>query len=108
MDIEKITLNEVKNDGGMVHLYFDRFVGFWVAYGYSAFLATHIVDGVISYSDELQMPLVLIGEEDRRALEENMESVGKITGEYLCMRMERPMRMDGYAKWAAVARKNHL
>ncbi|MBR5384316.1 MAG: hypothetical protein IK143_00380 [Bacteroidales bacterium] len=106
MDNEKITLNEMKNDGGMVHLYYDRFVGFWVAYGYSGFLATHVIDGVISFSDELQMPLVLIGREDKRVLEENMESVEKSTGGYICLRMERPLRMDGYAKWAAVARKN--
>ena len=39
-----ITLNEVQNDGKTIHLYFNTEIGLYVAYGFSAFFASHIVD----------------------------------------------------------------
>jgi len=35
---EKIVLNEVNNAGDRIHLYFNGWVGLYVAYGVSAFL----------------------------------------------------------------------
>ena len=64
MDKDLITSNEVQNDGKTIHLYFDTEVGLYVAYGFSAFFASHIVDVITAFSEDLQMPVALMRKPD--------------------------------------------
>lgn len=60
MNKDLITMNEVMNDGKTIHLYFNQEVGLYVAYGFSAFFAAHIVDIIASFSEDMQMPVALL------------------------------------------------
>ena len=58
MDGNQITMNEVMNDGKVVHVYFNNVTGLYMAFGVSAYIAMKYVSGVESYSEQLQMPVV--------------------------------------------------
>ena len=58
MDGSQITINEVMNDGKVVHLYFNNLTGLYMAVGLSAYIAMKHIGGVESYSEQLQMPMV--------------------------------------------------
>ena len=60
MNKDLITLNEVQNNGRTIHLYFNPEVGRYVADGFSAFFAAHIVDVIAAFSEDLQMPVALM------------------------------------------------
>ena len=64
MDKELITKNEVENDGKTIHLYFNTEVGLYMAFGFSAFFASHIVDVITAFSEDLQMPVALMRKPD--------------------------------------------
>ena len=64
MNKEEITINEVQNDGKTIHLYFNPEIGLYVAYGFSAFFAAHIVDVIAAFSEDLQMPVALMRKPD--------------------------------------------
>lgn len=51
---------ESANNGQSVYLFYDERYGLYVAFGLSAYYTTMVVDSVLSYSDELQMPVALI------------------------------------------------
>ena len=64
MNKDLITLNEVQNDGKTIHLYFNTEIGLYVAYGFSAFFASHIVDVITAFSEDMQMPVALMRKPD--------------------------------------------
>lgn len=53
VDKELIIQNELDNDGKTIHLYFNPEIGLYVAYGFSAFFAAHIVSVVAAFSEDL-------------------------------------------------------
>ena len=59
-----ITQNEIENDGKTIHLYFDTAIGLYVAYGFSAFFASHIVSIITAFSEDLHMPVALMKKPD--------------------------------------------
>ncbi len=58
MDGSQITMNEVMNDGKVVHVYFNNMTGLYMAFGLSAYIAAQHVGGNESYSEQFQMPVV--------------------------------------------------
>lgn len=103
MQINKdlITDNEVQNDGKTIHLYFDTRVGLYVAYGFSAFFVAHIVDGISAFSEDLQMPVVLLRKPDVAELRLNTVKHLHDYHEYYRLELKQAMLLDDYARWAS-------
>lgn len=101
---EMITLNEVNNDGKSIYLYFNGLVGLYATYGYSAYLLSRITDAKVSYSDSMQMPVVVINAEHLEELtkELTVKSLGK---GFYCLEANEAVDENAYADWAAKARK---
>ena len=96
---EKITKNEVENNGRTIHLYYNPEVGFWTAYGFSAFFATHIITGKTSYSEEYQMPVVLMNRDDVNELKLSTTKLQHEQHQYYELRMRNEIALDGYQRW---------
>jgi len=73
-----ITLNEVQNDGKTIHLYFNTEVGLYVAYGFSAFFASHIVS-------ELKLSCIKHQHDHH---------------EYYKLELKNEIPLDDYSRWA--------
>ena len=94
-----VVLNEVENDGKTIHLYFSKEIGLYVAYGFSAFFAAHIVDVISSFSEELQMPVALL---KKPVVNELRLSCNKIQHDYHVyyhLELKNPLGLDDYPRW---------
>lgn len=100
MDYDLITLNEVGNDGKTIHLYFNSGIGLYVAYGFSAFFVTHIVNVVSSFSEDLQMPVSLLRRSDVDELRKSTVKHRHDHHQYYRLGMKQTLALDGYTRWA--------
>lgn len=100
MDKELITKNEVENDGKTIHLYFNTEIGLYVAYGFSAFFAAHIVDVIAAFSEDLQMPVALMRKPDVTEL--RLSTIKHIHDyhEYYKLSLKKALALDDYVRWA--------
>lgn len=105
MDTETITLNECVNDGKTIYLYFNEAVGFYTAYGFSAFLVSHIVDPVCSFSTELQMPVALINSAQIFELRRSLIKLSHTEHTYYKFGLRTAIGIDGYDKWTNSLKK---
>jgi len=96
---EAITLNEVQNDGKTIHLYFNPEVGLYVAYGFSAFFAAHIVDVIASFSEDLQMPVALLKKNDVNELRLSTIKHQHDYHIYYRLELKHELPLDDYARW---------
>ena len=94
-----ITINEKRNDGTQIHLYFNGFVGLYVAYGKSAFLLSKETEVSPSYSEDLQMPAVVINVAHYNLLKEKLEVVKRQDG-YRCMKPDVAFEEKEYSEWS--------
>ena len=101
---ESITLNEVMNTGTGIHLYFNGIVGLYVAYGISAFLLSRQTEVSPSYSEEMQMPVVVINVAHFNLLKEQLEVV-RASQSYCCLKPTVAYNEDEYSSWAADLRE---
>ena len=99
-----ITLNEVNNDGKSIYLYFNGLVGLYATYGYSAYLLSRITDSKVSYSESLQMPVVVINTEHLEDLKKKLTIKTQGKGFY-CLEANETLDENAYIDWAAKARK---
>lgn len=101
MEINKdlITLNEVRNDGKTIHLYFNSEIGLYVAYGYSAFYAAHIVNIMASFSEDLQMPVALMRKPDVNELRRSTLKRTHDYHRYYRLELRQELGHDDYARW---------
>ncbi len=99
MNSDIITLNEVTNNGKTIHLYYDMGLGFYVAYGYSAFFVTHIVEAATSYSDDMLMPVALMRRSDLPALLRAADGPSRDYQDYVRFELHRKVPLDGYRSW---------
>lgn len=100
-----ITLNECANDGSDIHLYFNPKIGFYTAYGLSAYIADHIVEGPKSFSDEYQMPVMIIAPGEVLSLRSATEKVQHMQHEYYHFKSRSMIGTEGYAKWVKSLKK---
>lgn len=100
MDKDLITMNEVQNDGKTIHLYFDTEVGLYVAYGFSAFFASHIVDVITSFSEDMQMPVALMRKPDVMELRMSTVKHQHDYHEYYRLELKRELALTDYKRWA--------
>lgn len=100
MDKELITLNEVQNDGKTIHLYFNTEVGLYVAYGFSAFFAAHIVNVITAFSEDLMMPVALMRKPDVSEL--RLSTIKHVHDYHVYYRLElkKELPLDDYVRWA--------
>lgn len=101
---EIIARNEIYNDGKTIHLYFNGLVGLYTAYGMSAYLLSKQVETTPSYSESMQMPVVVINAAHYRELAHKL-SLLKNIGSYRCMAVENPADQDAYDEWASSLRQ---
>ncbi len=98
---ENITINEVENDGRTIHLYFNGLVGLYVAYGLSAFILSKQTEVKPSFSEDYQMPVVVINQAHCESLKGKLEVV-KEAKRYCCLRVEEPVDEHAYDEWVVV------
>ncbi len=104
MNSDIITLNECKNDGSYIHLYFQEDVASWVAYGLSAyalrlFAKANGYNNLRGFSQTLQMPFTLIGEDAIKYIVQSAAETLDISDVYLSVRMYDMVNMSAYAQW---------
>lgn len=99
--IEKdiILEKETANDGQTVYLFYDERYGMYTAFGWSAFYTTMVVDPLISYSGELQMPVALIKRSFIQTLRQSLTKVAHEEKKYYVFRLKRKIGDAGYQKW---------
>jgi len=100
MDKETILQNEEQNDGSTVFLYYNDEVGFYTAYGFSAFLVSHVVEPVCSFSPSLQLPVVLVDKSQIMELRRSLKKIKHTVQSFYQFGLRTPVGKNGYARWA--------
>ena len=103
-----VIANEQSNEGRDIHLYFEPRIGFYATYGLSAFLADHIIDGLKSYSDALQMPVMIVTPDEVRALRGATDKVEHVAHQYYHFRVRGEIGKAGYDKWAKKTKRGEV
>ncbi len=90
----------MENDGRSIHLYYDAEKwGDYVAYGFSAFFVSHIVEPRCSYSETLQMPVALLHRSEVQELRRVSDGPSGDYGDYVRFVMHKEIPLDGYQRW---------
>lgn len=90
---------ETANDGQSVYLFYDERYGLYTAFGWSAFYSTMVIDPILSYSDELQMPVALIPRDLIRSLRQSLTKVEHEVKKHYVFRLKNKIGSVGYQKW---------
>ena len=99
METELIKQLEAANDGQTIHLFYDEMVGMYLAFGWSAYYSTMVVEPCISYSNALKMPVALL---DRALVNYLRQSVTKVEHQpqsYYRFRLRSKVCTAGYERW---------
>lgn len=96
-------MNEVKNDGKSIHLYFNGLLGLYTAYGYSAYALSKKTNVNVAYSESMQMPVVVINPEHLEAIIKNI-GVEKQENGYYCLVNKEGIDENEYLEWATKVR----
>lgn len=99
MDIELIKQQETANDGQTIHLFYDEIAGLYMAFGLSAYYSTMSVEPVISYSDALGMPVVLLNRLQIKFLRQTMTKVEHQPQAYYRFQLRTKVGEAGYQRW---------
>lgn len=100
MDREVIISAETSNDGKSVYLYFNEDIGYYTAYGISAFFVSHLVNPVISYSPACGLPVALISKYQIQELRRSLLKREHIEHHYYNFALKRVIGRTGYGSWA--------
>ena len=107
MEMSKITLHEVGNDGRTIFLYYDELAGLYLAFGLSAYYTTMVTDPYMSYSEELQMPVALLRREHILYLRQSVKKVEHEVKKYYRFELKQTIGEEGYDKWVQRIRDKH-
>lgn len=103
--IEDVILSrEMENDGRNIHLYYFAETGFYVAYGFSAFFASHIVEVVTSFSEDMRMPVVFLRRSELPELLRVADGPTGDYGDYALFTVRKSIPLDGYQRWVEKVR----
>ena len=100
MDKDLITQNEIENDGKTIHLYFNTEIGLYVAFGFSAFFAAHIVNVITAFSEDLSMPVALMRKPDVTSLRRSTIKQVHDYHEYYRLELKQKLPLKDYVRWA--------
>lgn len=107
MEIVEIKRNEEQNNGKLVHLYFNKEVGFYTAYGLSAFLVTFVVNPVCSYSESMEMPVALLTRGAVNSCRQYLKKLQHQEHVYYLFEMDNKLPKDeNYEKWVNKLKKH--
>lgn len=104
---DRIVLNEVNNAGDRIHLYFNGWIGVYVAYGVSAYLLSKETVVVPSYSASMQMPVVVINSAHYDELKKKLEVLKRVEN-YRCLKASVAYNEKAYSEWAGDIRGHSL
>ena len=107
MELDKITLHEVGNDGRTIFLYYDDLAGLYLAFGLSAYYSTMVTEPYMSYSDELQMPVALLRREHILYLRQGLKVVEHEMKKFYQFELRQTIGEEGYEEWARKIREAH-
>ena len=107
MDMSKITLHEVGNDGRTIYLYYDDLAGLYLAFGLSAYYTTMVTEPYMSYSEELQMPVALLRRTHVLYLRQSLKKVEHEMKKFYRFELRQTIGEEGYGKWAQKIREAH-
>ena len=99
MDKEWIIEHESTNDGQSVFLFYDEGEKCYKAYGWSAYYADMIANGVLYYSKSLHMPIMVLSKRAIQDLRYNMTVVEHRTHEYYRFKTKMKIGDAGYERW---------
>lgn len=108
MEMNKITLQEVGNDGKTIYLYYDDLAGLYLAFGLSAYYTTLVAEPYMSYSEEMQMPVALLRREHILLLRQGLKKVEHTPKRYYHFEMRQLVGEAGYQRWAEKIRDKHM
>ena len=103
MDKELFKQLETANDGQSVHLYYDDMAGLYLAFGLSAYYATMVVNAPVSFSEAMEMPVVLLRRRHVNDLRQAMTKLEHTQQSYYHFRLRTKVGREGYDKWLKVA-----
>lgn len=107
MELSKITLHEVGNDGRTIYLYYDDLAGLYLAFGLSAYYTTMVTEPYMSYSEQLQMPVALLRRTHVLALRQGLVKKEHEVKKFYRFEMRQPIGEEGYDRWAQKIREAH-
>lgn len=107
MELDKITLHEVGNDGRTIYLYYDDLAGLYLAFGLSAYYTTMVTEPYMSYSEELQMPVALLRRTQVLYLRQSLKKVEHEMKKFYRFELRQTIGEEGYGKWAQKIREAH-
>lgn len=100
MNIEEIIRLERENtDGQTIHLFFHEMTGLYYAYGLSAYYTTIAVDPMASFSEELNMPVVMLNKSEVLRLRQCMTILEHIPKCYYKFRLKSKLGNRWYENW---------
>ena len=105
MEKAVIIEREATNDGQTVYLYYNTDKQCYEAFGLSAYYADHVASPVLSYSEELQMPVAVLNRGDVLDLRQSMEIQEHEAFSYYRLKARGFMGTEGYDKWVAKIRR---
>ncbi len=108
MDKNKVTIQEVTNDGRSIFLYYDSMAGVYLAFGLSAYYTTMVTEPYMSYSDDMQMPVALLRREHILYLRQSLTKVDHHKNEYYKFQLKSPVGEAGYDRWAQSILRKHM
>ena len=99
MDIELVKQLEAANDGQTIHLFFDKTVGVYLAFGLSAYYSTMVVTPYVSFSEALQMPVALLRKGHINSLRQAMTKSEHTPLSYYRFSLRQKVGTAGYERW---------
>lgn len=100
MDKQKIINQESGNDGQSVFLYFDPITGKHLAFGLSAYYADMITTAPLSFSEEMQMPVIILGRREMLDLLQSMPIKDHNDNKYYHLQTRQYIGEAGYKLWS--------
>lgn len=104
---DKIVINEVMNEGREVHVYFNNMTGLNIAFGQSAYIVSkYVPDAMLSYSPQLQMPVVQLTKEQTQKLFDVLHVVKDAKQGHVLIELTESIDNEGYMDWAGKLRED--
>ena len=107
MDFELIIQREKENDGSSVHLYYNKDLGLYLGFGLSAYYTTMVLDPMASYSDTMEMPVVILKKNDILRLRQSMKIVEHRPHAYYLLQTKNKIGNRWFNTWTE-ALKQHI
>jgi len=100
MNKDIIIKNEVENDGKTIHLYYNPEVGLYIAYGFSAFFVSHIVEVLTVFNEAMQMPVALVCKPEVGVLRLSCTVHEHEPNTYYRLGLWQELPLADYTRWA--------